>query len=327
MHIAEHARWRLRAPAPRESRSRNGPAGNTWPLPMPKSGSTATMHRSFAKRRILKAVVHDDRVRARLRGRKRAGVAVARDPGRAVARVQQRLIADFARVHIRRHAQRPDRAPAIAARQRVRVRPKLGADGARDRRFARAADGEVADADDRHRRMARDRRAKAMRRRPPRTPTTPASAARAASSAASRPCASALQNSGGRIGALSARGQGPCAASCSDRVVERLGALRSRRRAPLRSAACARASSRQSRATAAGKLAASSRLRGAARGEQRVEHILEALDVGPGDDRRAELRRLDRIVALEMRQQAARHQAHRREIVEACPSSPSVSAT
>ena len=108
----------------------------------------------LGERAVLQAVVHDDdagALRLRQRG---AGDAVARDDGRRRAREQQRLVADLGRaVRVRLDPFRSGDAAAIAAGEEEHVLAGRGQhlrDGDGGRRLAGAAEGEIADADDRH---------------------------------------------------------------------------------------------------------------------------------------------------------------------------------
>ena len=106
------------------------------------------------ERRILEAVVHHDAAGARRDGGAGAGRAIARDPRRRHLGEQQRLIADGSRIVAGRiDADGPRRAPAIAAREEMRIAPRRGEHARqrqRHRRFPRAADADIADANDRH---------------------------------------------------------------------------------------------------------------------------------------------------------------------------------
>ena len=127
----------------------------TRPLPMPRRPSTSKIARSLASDRILKAVVHHDHARAVASRGFGAGQAVARDDGRRQARQEQRFVTDSRRRNGSHgiDAHRTDQTAAIAAAsertgvraRRARSRPTVE----RRRRLAGAADGEVAEANDR----------------------------------------------------------------------------------------------------------------------------------------------------------------------------------
>ena len=103
--------------------------------------------------RVLEAVIHDDEIDPLTRQHPRAGDTVGRGDGRRARGEQERLVADIAaRVARRIDDERHRRGPAIAARQEAGPAPHRGRDAGdlqADGRLARAADDEVADADDR----------------------------------------------------------------------------------------------------------------------------------------------------------------------------------
>jgi hypothetical protein len=123
----------------------------------------------LGERGVLQPVVHDDAVRALGGGEARARDAIARDDGGRDAREQERLVAGVGGGVARGiDAQRPGERAAMAAAEEEgaaarREQDAGGGDG--DRRLARAARGQVADAQDRHRRRGRAREALAQHRR------------------------------------------------------------------------------------------------------------------------------------------------------------------
>ena len=108
----------------------------------------------FGQRRILKAVVHNDHGRSVPPRGFGSCHAITRYDGWRKPRQQQRLVAHGGgRMPRRIDPHRPGQASAIAARQEIRtfVRGEEEAsDLERCRRFAGAADGEVAQANHRH---------------------------------------------------------------------------------------------------------------------------------------------------------------------------------
>jgi hypothetical protein len=108
----------------------------------------------LGERAVLQAVVHDDDAGALCLRQPGAGDAVARDDGRRRACEQQRLVADLVRgVRVRLDSLRPGDAAAITAGEEEYVFAGRGQhlrDGDGGRRLAGAAEGEIADADDRH---------------------------------------------------------------------------------------------------------------------------------------------------------------------------------
>ena len=117
--------------------------------------AAAVEHRDdevLGERRVLPAVVHDDGVGSGLRRRRGARRAIMGDDGGGDAGEQQRLVADIGG-GLRVDPHRPGEPSAIAAREKERAvacpdENMRDSDGGR--RLAAAADGEVADAQDRH---------------------------------------------------------------------------------------------------------------------------------------------------------------------------------
>ena len=120
---------------------------------------------------VLQAVVHDDRLRAGGNRRPRRRRPVAPDPDRREGGEEQRLVADLLRpvpplVDPHRLAAAPGEAPPVPARHHLRIDAAGGEPHEqRDHRrgLARAAGGQVADADHRH----ADPRRGAARQPPP----------------------------------------------------------------------------------------------------------------------------------------------------------------
>jgi hypothetical protein len=163
--------------SPALSGSRIGPDGKTEPSPKGHSSSrvspSTTIRLSVFFSHILVGVVQNEGLRARGDGGFGPGDRGRADPGRAVQRQHQGLVADVGGGVDGRD--RPGRAlqlAAIAARQGVGLDPRRAQqaqDLARDGRLARSADGQIADGDDRHARIDRRRlRDAAMRSRRPR---------------------------------------------------------------------------------------------------------------------------------------------------------------
>ena len=102
----------------------------------------------------MKPVVHDDDARAASSRGFGARHAIARNNGRCQPREQKRLVADGGGgMHGGIDTHRPGQASAVAAAQEEKAfvrRKKEVPDRERRRRLARAADGEIADADHRH---------------------------------------------------------------------------------------------------------------------------------------------------------------------------------
>ena len=153
-----------------------------WPLPMPRRPSTTTIARFLASDGILQSVVHHDDVGAGELRQFRAGDAVARDDSGRKPRQQQRLVADVGGAMDRRiDPHRSGKPPAIAAAQKER--PRMGGvqelrDRDRGRRLAGAADGEIAEANDRQ--AGAGARARACAEPPPRHRSRPSGEQKAA---------------------------------------------------------------------------------------------------------------------------------------------------
>ncbi len=121
------------------------------PIAEPARGIDDENGEILFERGILQSVIHDDEARAAPDGGGGAFRPVRRDPYGRGAREEKRFVADiFRAVMSEIDADRPGFAPAIAAREKVNLlarRDEAFCDGERERRLARAARGDVADAD------------------------------------------------------------------------------------------------------------------------------------------------------------------------------------
>ena len=106
------------------------------------------------KIRVLKSVIHDDKLRTAAHRRRSAFGTPHRNPGRRSGGEQQRLVADIGGTVMRGiDPYRAPLAPAMATGQKVNGlagRHQTFGDGQRHRRLPGTARRQVADADDRH---------------------------------------------------------------------------------------------------------------------------------------------------------------------------------